>query len=128
MVSSGSQYMLAQVLLTVYGCMQAEVLWLMAAKEKWLSKEVETARQILAQAFAANPDSENIWLAAFKLEVTDCSWCAGGPCPAVSDPCQNAPLLQALCTTCLASVKPAVLPLCCPAQHSNRNLVLLLPM
>ena len=49
--------------------MQAEVLWLMAAKEKWLSNEIVTARDILRDAFAANPDSEAIWLAAFKLEV-----------------------------------------------------------
>ena len=47
---------------------QAEVLWLMAAKEKWLSGEVNVARQILSEAFTANSDSENIFLAAFKLE------------------------------------------------------------
>lgn len=47
---------------------QAEVLWLMAAKEKWLSGEVNLARQILGEAFTANSDSENIFLAAFKLE------------------------------------------------------------
>ena len=49
--------------------LQAEVLWLMAAKEKWLSNDIATAREILAHAFIANPDSEEIWLAAFKLEV-----------------------------------------------------------
>lgn len=49
--------------------LQAEVLWLMAAKEKWLSNEIATAREILGHAFTANPDSEAIWLAAFKLEV-----------------------------------------------------------
>lgn len=44
------------------------MLWLMAAKEKWLSGEVNLARQILGEAFTANSDSENIFLAAFKLE------------------------------------------------------------
>lgn len=48
--------------------MQAEVLWLMAAKEKWLAGDVEDARRILSEAFSANPDSEEVWLAAFKLE------------------------------------------------------------
>lgn len=48
--------------------LQAEVLWLMAAKEKWLSGEVDLARQILSEAYTANSDSENIFLAAFKLE------------------------------------------------------------
>lgn len=47
---------------------QAEVLWLMAAKEKWMAGEVGEARRILSEAFAANPDSEEVWLAAFKLE------------------------------------------------------------
>eukprot|EP00891_Asterochloris_glomerata_P002445 jgi/Astpho2/2445/fgenesh1_pg.00044_%23_65_t len=50
-------------------CPQAEVFWLMAAKEQWKEMgNVPAARQILAEAFAANPDSEGIWLAAFKLE------------------------------------------------------------
>eukprot|EP00879_Flechtneria_rotunda_P025385 GHRR01026972.1.p1 GENE.GHRR01026972.1~~GHRR01026972.1.p1 ORF type:complete len:200 (+),score=46.49 GHRR01026972.1:748-1347(+) len=40
----------------------------MAAKEKWLAGDVPGARAILAEAFAANPDSEDVWLAAFKLE------------------------------------------------------------
>lgn len=30
--------------------------------------DVQAARQILASAFVANPDSEEIYLAAFKLE------------------------------------------------------------
>ena len=39
--------------------MQAEVFWLMAAKEQWKEMgNVPAARQILAEAFAANPDSE----------------------------------------------------------------------
>ena len=48
--------------------LQAEVLWLMAAKEQWLAGQVDEARLILAAAFSANEDSEAIWLAAFKLE------------------------------------------------------------
>lgn len=50
-------------------CPQAEILWLMWAKERWTSGSVEGARQILTQAFAANTDSEDIWIAAVKLEV-----------------------------------------------------------
>jgi pre-mRNA-processing factor 6 len=49
-------------------CPRAEVLWLMAAKEKWLAGRVPAARDILKLAFDANPESEDIWLAAFKLE------------------------------------------------------------
>jgi pre-mRNA-processing factor 6 len=40
----------------------------MAAKEKWTAGDVPAARQVLAEAFAANPDAEAVWLAAFKLE------------------------------------------------------------
>ena len=50
------------------GAVQATVLWLMAAKEAWVAGDVPAARQILSEAFAANPDSEEVWLAAFKLE------------------------------------------------------------
>ena len=49
-------------------CPNAEILWLMNAKERWLSGHVSRAREILQAAFDANPDSEEIWLAAFKLE------------------------------------------------------------
>ncbi|KUF82716.1 hypothetical protein AM588_10000433 [Phytophthora nicotianae] len=49
-------------------CPQAEILWLMAAKEVWTNGSVENARLILRQAFSANPNSEAIWLAAVKLE------------------------------------------------------------
>jgi len=42
---------------------------LMAAKESWLSGDVDGAREILSRAFEANPDSEGIWLAAVKLEA-----------------------------------------------------------
>jgi len=48
-------------------CPRAEVLWLMAAKEKWLSGDIGGARDILTKAFEQNPDSESIWLAAAKL-------------------------------------------------------------
>ncbi|KAJ2846000.1 U4/U6 x U5 tri-snRNP complex subunit Prp1, partial [Coemansia erecta] len=50
-------------------CPQAEVLWLIAAKEKWIrSNDVDGARVVLEEAFAANPNSEAILLAAVKLE------------------------------------------------------------
>ena len=78
--------------------LQAEILWLMGAKEKWVAGDISAARGILQEAFAANPDSEEVlmlrrlrcsfssltqqtnggahyskrlsqvWLAAFKLE------------------------------------------------------------
>jgi pre-mRNA-processing factor 6 len=41
----------------------------MAAKEKWLTDDVPAARQVLERAFIANPESEEIWLAAVKLEA-----------------------------------------------------------
>jgi pre-mRNA-processing factor 6 len=65
----GSRESLLQVLrkATNY-CPQAEVLWLMGAKELWLAGQIAEARKVLSEAFAANPDSEDIWLAAVKLE------------------------------------------------------------
>ena len=50
------------------GCSQAEVLWLMRAKSKWLAGNVPEARSILNDAFGANPNSEEIWIAAITLE------------------------------------------------------------
>ncbi|KAH6812871.1 pre-mRNA splicing factor-like protein [Perilla frutescens var. frutescens] len=40
----------------------------MAAKEKWLGGDVPAARAIFEEAHAAIPNSEEIWLAAYKLE------------------------------------------------------------
>jgi len=40
----------------------------MGAKEKWLAGDVPGARLVLKDAFKANLDSEQIWLAAVKLE------------------------------------------------------------
>jgi pre-mRNA-processing factor 6 len=53
----------------VHHCPQAEVLWLMWAKEKWLAGDVPGAREVLERSFVANPESEAIWLAAVKLEA-----------------------------------------------------------
>jgi pre-mRNA-processing factor 6 len=41
----------------------------MLAKEKWMAGDVPGARMVLHQAFDANLESEQIWLAAVKLEV-----------------------------------------------------------
>lgn len=41
----------------------------MSAKEKWLAGDVPAAREVLERAFIANPESEQIWLAAVKLEA-----------------------------------------------------------
>lgn len=44
--------------------------WLMAAKEAWRGQnDVALARKILSNAFNANPESEQIWLAACKVEA-----------------------------------------------------------
>ena len=53
----------------IAACPHAEALWLMLAKERWLTgHDVPGARSTLQQAFAQNPESEDIWLAAVKLE------------------------------------------------------------
>lgn len=49
-------------------CPKAWPLWLMGAKEKWLAGDLTGARIILGEAFKINPDNEEIWLAAVKLE------------------------------------------------------------
>ncbi|CAH7689019.1 PRP1 splicing factor, N-terminal-domain-containing protein [Phakopsora pachyrhizi] len=50
-------------------CPHSEILWLMAAKEAWqTNNDVDGARKILGDAFEANPESEQVWLAAVKLE------------------------------------------------------------
>lgn len=41
----------------------------MLAKEKWTAGDVPGARETLEEAFKANPESEQIWLAAVKLEA-----------------------------------------------------------
>ena len=41
-------------------CPNAQVLWLMGAKEKWLAGDVASARNILNEAFRANPDAEQV--------------------------------------------------------------------
>ncbi|CDQ99056.1 unnamed protein product [Oncorhynchus mykiss] len=49
-------------------CPKADVLWLLGTKSKWLAENVPAACSILALAFQANPNSEEIWLAAVNLE------------------------------------------------------------
>jgi hypothetical protein len=41
----------------------------MRAKERWMQGDVEGAREVLVKAFDTNPESEQIWLAAVKLEA-----------------------------------------------------------
>lgn len=41
----------------------------MWAKERWLGGDVPGARGVLEKAFDANPESEQIWLAAVKIEA-----------------------------------------------------------
>jgi pre-mRNA-processing factor 6 len=40
----------------------------MYAKSRWQLGDVKASREILARAFQHNPNSEEIWLAAVKLE------------------------------------------------------------
>ncbi len=47
---------------------RVELFWLLRAKERWVAKDIDIAQEILTAAFAANPDSERVWLAAAKLE------------------------------------------------------------
>ena len=54
--------------LAVTNVPRAEILWLMFAKEKWISGDIAHAREILTEAFSANPNAEMVWLAAAKLE------------------------------------------------------------
>lgn len=49
-------------------CPHSIVLWLMCAKEQWLAGDVRRAREVLERAHSQNPDSEEVVLAAFKLE------------------------------------------------------------
>ena len=41
----------------------------MWAKEKWMAGDVPASREVLEKAFVANPESEQVWLAAVKLEA-----------------------------------------------------------
>ncbi|GIX62893.1 pre-mRNA-processing factor 6, putative [Babesia caballi] len=49
-------------------CPNSEILWLMAAKHRWVQGDVEAARRTLGEAYAKNKESEAISLAAVKLE------------------------------------------------------------
>jgi len=50
-------------------CPNAPVLWLMGAKELWISGDIDGARAMLERAYKANPYNEDVWLAVIKLEV-----------------------------------------------------------
>ena len=41
----------------------------MWAREKWIGRDFPAARDVLAKAFDANPESEQIWLAAVKIKA-----------------------------------------------------------
>ena len=66
--TGGLDAMLALLRRATAALPQAPVLWLLGAKEAWLAGDVATARAILEQGFRANPASEDILLAAFKVE------------------------------------------------------------
>ena len=53
----------------VEACPQSEVLWLQLAREKWTAGLIDDARIVLGRAFKQNPNNEDIWLAAVKLEA-----------------------------------------------------------
>jgi len=52
----------------IKSCPESEILWLMHAKELWISGLVNEARDVLKEAFLVHENSEQIWLAAVKLE------------------------------------------------------------
>jgi pre-mRNA-processing factor 6 len=54
---------------------RVELFCLLRAKERWVAKDIDIAQEILTAAFAANPDSESVWLAAAKLENAPASCC-----------------------------------------------------
>lgn len=67
--AAGNQQELHAVLArAVEACPNSVVLWLMNAKEHWNAKDVPAARAALEEAHTHNPESEDIVLAAFKLE------------------------------------------------------------
>ena len=54
---------------SVEECPKGQIFWLIYAKEMWMDGNVEMARHILKDAFEYHPDSEQLWLAAIKLEM-----------------------------------------------------------
>lgn len=63
---------------TVHYYLQAEVIWLVPDREKWLAGDVLVEREVLQCAFVTNPENEEIWLVAVKLEAeigTLGAWC-----------------------------------------------------
>lgn len=52
-------------------CPSADYLWVLAAKEEFTAKNLDGARKIIAQAYQISPHSEQIWLAAAKIEQED---------------------------------------------------------
>lgn len=52
----------------VAACPDSVVLWLMYAKEYWLAGNVPAARTTLEAAHRHNPESEQVMLAAYKVE------------------------------------------------------------
>jgi len=52
----------------VQKCPEFEIFWLMSAKEKWMSGNIQGSRETLNEAFSVHQGSENIFLAAVKLE------------------------------------------------------------
>ena len=74
---TASEEVIAILMKAVNHCPGAIVLWLMAAKERWIgggsgppsAEAVAGARSILQEAYRHNPDSEEIILAAHKVEL-----------------------------------------------------------
>ena len=53
----------------VEACPQSEALWMQLARERWQAGDIHAARVVLGRAFQQNPNNEDIWLAAVKLEA-----------------------------------------------------------
>jgi pre-mRNA-processing factor 6 len=58
----------------VKDCPGSEALWLMAAKQKWLSRDVNAARQLLSNAFTHVENKEAVSLVRFHSHTINFSF------------------------------------------------------
>ncbi|KAF2151152.1 pre-mRNA-splicing factor prp1 [Myriangium duriaei CBS 260.36] len=56
---------------SVAACPKNHELWMQLAREQWQQGNLHDARVVLGRAFDSNPNNEDIWLAAVKLEADD---------------------------------------------------------
>ena len=108
-------------------CPRSIVLWLMRAKEQWLAGDVPAARAVLEAAHGANPDSEELFLAAFKLEFESgeperAQAIAGRAQAALSAPSARVWLKAALVARALGRAEARHCPFACMLLFVTRSL------